>query len=51
MYGPIFDFTFSEVLEFFEGLLRKIKEAFASIGILVLPDEGELPADGEVAVF
>ena len=45
MNGPVFNFTYADVLAFFEGILRKIKEAFASIGILVLPDEGELPDD------
>ena len=37
----IFNFTFEEVLAFIEDLFRKIKQAFADMGILVLPEEGE----------
>ena len=37
----IFDFTLEEVLAFIEDILRKIKQAFADLGILVLPEEGE----------
>ncbi len=37
----IFDFTLEEVLAFIEDILRKIKQAFADLGILILPEEGE----------
>lgn len=38
---PIFDFSFEDVLAFIENLLRKIKQVFADLGILILPEEGE----------
>lgn len=41
MEGPIFDFTFEEVLAFIESIFRKLKEVFADLGILILPEEGE----------
>lgn len=41
MSEPIFDFTFEEVLAFIEDLFRKLKQAFADLGILILPEEGE----------
>ena len=37
----IFDFSFEEVIAFIEDLLRKLKKAFADLGILILPEEGE----------
>lgn len=37
----IFDFTLEDVLAFIEDLLRKLKEAFAKLGILILPEPGE----------
>ncbi len=37
----IFDFTLEDVLAFIEDLLRKLKEAFANLGILILPEPGE----------
>ncbi len=41
MDGPIFDFTFEEVLAFIESLFAKLKQIFAEFGILILPEEGE----------
>ncbi len=41
MNEPIFDFSFEDVLAFIENLFRKLKEFFANLGILILPEEGE----------
>ncbi len=38
---PIFDISLDEILAFIEDLLRKIKQVFADLGILILPEEGE----------
>ncbi len=37
----IFDISIEEILAFIEDLFRKIKQAFADLGILILPEEGE----------
>ena len=40
---PIFDISVAEIVAFFEDALNKIKEFFAKLGILVLPEKDELP--------
>ncbi len=38
---PIFGITVDQILDFIEKLLGAIKKAFAWLGILVLPEDGE----------
>ena len=40
---PIFDISVAEIVAFFENALETIKDFFAKLGILVLPEEDELP--------
>ncbi len=40
--GPIFSFTENDVLRFFDAMLTAIKNFFAWLGILVMPEEGEI---------
>ena len=40
---PIFGITLDEILAFIEKILGTVKELFAKIGILILPEEGEIP--------
>ena len=44
MDGSVFGISKAEILAFFEKALKTIKDLFEKIGILVLPDEGEIPA-------
>ena len=37
----MFDFTLNEVLAFIKDLLLKLKQFFADMGILILPEPGE----------
>ena len=40
---PIFNITVADIVAFFEDALTKIKSFFAKLGILVLPEDDELP--------
>ena len=40
---PIFNISLDDILAFIEKALSTIKELFAKIGILILPEEGEIP--------
>ncbi len=40
---PIFNITVADILAFFENALETIKDFFAKLGILVLPEKDELP--------
>lgn len=46
MNGPIFDFSAKELETLIQKLLKMIKDVFAWLGILLLPEEGN--GDGYV---
>ncbi len=41
MEGPIIGISAEQILDFIEKILGAIKKAFAWLGILVLPEDGE----------
>ena len=44
---PIFNISLDDILAFIEKALSTIKELFAKIGILILPEEDELPGQAQ----
>ncbi len=45
MYGPIFGFTENDALKVFDAILTAIKNFFAWLGILVMPEDGAADAE------
>jgi len=44
---PIFNISLDDILAFIEKALATIKELFAKLGILILPEEGEIPTQAQ----
>ncbi len=44
---PIFNISLDDILAFIEKALSTIKELFAKIGILILPEKDELPGQAQ----
>ncbi|MBO5397121.1 MAG: hypothetical protein J6A97_09585 [Clostridia bacterium] len=44
---PIFNISLDDILAFIEKVLATIKELFAKLGILILPEEGEIPTQAQ----
>ena len=41
MEGPIIGISVEQILDFIEKILSALKKAFAWLGILILPEDGE----------
>ncbi len=44
---PIFNISLDDILAFIEKALNTIKDLFAKIGILILPEADELPEQAQ----